>query len=197
MSKPILLVIAGCNGAGKSSFSKELSPTGLIPFDYDLHYLNFYKKIIESEMREVMAHNMAFEELERQISLAIAQKKDFCYETNFNSTPLHWPKLFIENGYELRMIYLCLDSIEEAKRRVAIRVRNGGHFVAEDEIIKRYYEGFQNLNAHFKFFDSIDVFDTSAYASEPNYLFSIEEGKSETTKNPPHFLKELLPEILV
>lgn len=196
MSKPILLVIAGCNGAGKSSFSKELSPTGLIPFDYDLHYLRFYANIIESEMREVMAHNMAFEELENQINDSIADSKDFCYETNFNSTPLYWPKLFKENGYELRMIYLCLDSIEEAKRRVAIRVQNGGHFVAEAEIIKRYYEGFQNLNAHFKFFDYVDVFDTSAYAAEPEYLFSIENGKVEAINRFPDYLKQLLPELL-
>lgn len=196
MSKPILLVIAGCNGAGKSSFSKELSPTELTPFDYDLHYLRFYANIIESEMREVMAHNMAFEELENQIKVSIANSKDFCYETNFNSTPLYWPKLFKENGYELRMIYLCLDSIEEAKRRVAIRVQNGGHFVAEAEIIKRYYEGFQNLNAHFKFFDYVDVFDTSAYAAEPEYLFSIENGKVEAINHFPDYLKQLLPELL-
>lgn len=64
MPKPVLLVIAGCNGAGKSSFSKLLSPSGLVPFDYDLNFLKFYEGIIESELRETMAHNMAFEELE-------------------------------------------------------------------------------------------------------------------------------------
>jgi hypothetical protein len=35
-----------------------------------------------------MAHNLAFEELERQVSKALEGGKDFAYETNFNSTPL-------------------------------------------------------------------------------------------------------------
>ncbi len=98
-----------------------------------------------------MAHNMAREELETQIASAISKKENFCYETNFNSTPLFWPEHFKQNGYQLDMIFLCLDSIEEAKRRVTIRVQNGGHYVPEDEIRKRYYEGFSNINEYFTF----------------------------------------------
>lgn len=82
---------------------------------------------------------MAFAELENQVNQAISKKGNFCYETNFNSTPLHWPQHFKNNGYKLHLIYLCLDSIEEAKRRVAIRVQNGGHFVSESKIKKKIF----------------------------------------------------------
>ncbi|MEB2782138.1 hypothetical protein U3A58_17230 [Algoriphagus sp. C2-6-M1] len=34
MEQPQLLVIAGCNGAGKSSYSRILSPEGIVVFDY-------------------------------------------------------------------------------------------------------------------------------------------------------------------
>lgn len=107
---------------------------GVIPFDYDAYFLKFHQNIIPSDLQDQMAHNLAFQELENQIEKAISGNMDFCYETNFNSSPLYWPKKFKDSGFEIQLIYLVLDSIEEAKKRVAIRVQNGGHFVPENEI---------------------------------------------------------------
>lgn len=142
MSEPTLLIVAGCNGSGKSSFSKLLVPPGFLPFDYDFQFLKFYATLLEVDFREEMAHNMAFAELENQINFSVTNEINFCYETNFNTDPLHWPAFFKRNGYRLHLIYLCLDSIEKAKQRVAIRVENGGHFVADSEIKLRYFDGF-------------------------------------------------------
>jgi len=142
-----------------------------------------------------MAHNLAFKELERQIESAISGNKHFAYETNFNSTPLFWPRKFKDKGYEIHLIYLVLDSIEEAIRRVAIRVQNGGHFVPENEIYRRYFQGFENLDSHFSFFDIIDVFDCSAYEIQPKFCFSILKGKVNYLKEFPEFLKKLVPNI--
>jgi predicted ABC-type ATPase len=142
-----------------------------------------------------MAHNLAFEELERQVSKALEGGKDFAYETNFNSTPLFWPEKFKANGYELHLIYFVLDSIEEAKRRVAIRVENGGHFVPEAEIQKRYFDGFSNLNTHYHYFDSVDVCDSSAYKKEPSFCFSLVQGQLAINNYFPEFLKSLIPSI--
>lgn len=71
MSKPILLVIAGCNGSGKSSFSNLLASDEFEPFDYDYHYLKIYTELFDSELRGEMAHNMAFSTLENKIQYAI------------------------------------------------------------------------------------------------------------------------------
>lgn len=143
-----------------------------------------------------MAHRMAFNELESQIKIAIDTKSSFCYETNFNSTPLHWPELFKNNRYDLHLIFLCLDSIQEAKKRVAIRVENGGHYVPEKEIEKRYYEGYANLNSFFEYFDYIDLFDSSKYLKHPTHILSIESGKITSISKIPHYLKTLIPEII-
>ena len=196
MSEPVLLVVAGCNGSGKSSFSRSLVPHDFLPFDYDSYFLNYYASLMDSDVREIMAHNMAFAELEKQINSAITSKSNFCYETNFNSTPLHWPGLFKQRGYKLHLIYLCLDSIEEAKRRVAIRVENGGHFVPEEEIRKRYFEGFANLNSYFRYFDLIDVFDTSTYGEKPQHIFSVEDSTTRMKEATPRYLIPLIPEIM-
>ena len=128
--------MAGCNGAGKSSYSHELVDSGVIPFDYDKYFLDYYKSLQPSDIQDRMAHNLAFEELEKQIAQAIQERKDFCYESNFNSTPLYWPEKFKKEGYQLHLIYFVLNSIKEAQRRVAIRVQNGGHFVPVSEIKK-------------------------------------------------------------
>ena len=189
------MVIAGCNGSGKSTFSKLLAPGDFLPFDYDFHFLSFYKNLADSDIRDTIAHNMAFNELENQINSAISEKNNFCYETNFNSTPLHWPKIFKENGSELNLIYLCLNSIEEAKRRVEIRVMNGGHFVAENEIKRRYFDGYANLNSNFRFFDNVHLFDTSEYLTLPKHCISISNGKIVKVTQFPDFLNRLIPEI--
>lgn len=196
MSKPILLVIAGCNGSGKSTFSKPLSPDNFTPFDYDLQFLKFYNSLIDSDIREAMAHKMAFNELEKQIEKAIENKSSFCYETNFNSTPLHWPSIFKKNGYDLQLIFLCLDSIQEAKKRVAIRVENGGHYVPENEIEKRYYDGYNNLNTFFDYFDYVDLYDSSKHLKHPSHILSSESGKISSINNLPNYLNDLIPNII-
>ena len=142
-----------------------------------------------------MAHNMAFSELEHQVNEAILNKHDFGYETNFNSTALFWPRRFKENGYQLNLIYLSLHSVEEAQRRVSIRVQNGGHYVPDDEIMKRYYEGFANLNTHFRYFDIVVLLDTSKYAQSPEYLLSVENGTIITKRKLDNYLFHLIPDI--
>jgi len=127
MRIPILTVIGGCNGAGKSSFSRAITSNKVPSFDYDKVYLEKYNLLIDSDMRDRMARNKAREILEDSIDKAIHNQTDFTYETNFNSTPLYWPEKFKNAGFQLRLEFFSLNSIQEAKRRVQIRVENGGH----------------------------------------------------------------------
>lgn len=193
MNKPTLVVLAGCNGSGKSSFSNALTPIDVVSFDYDKYFLKNYRSLIDNELRDRMAHNMTGSFLEKSIENAIADRKDFCYETNFNSTPMFWPNKFKNEGYSLEIIFLCLDSVEEAQKRVRIRVENGGHYVPETEVKKRFHEGYENLDKYYSDFNHLHLFNSSYFKSPPRHIASIVDDKRENTTKIPEFLKPLIP----
>ncbi len=188
MDKPLLTVIAGCNGAGKSSFANALSPKDVESFDYDKEFLRIYSSKPDSEYRETISHNLARQTLEESINKAILSNANYTYETNFNSSPLYWPEKFKDAGYRLILFFFCLDSINEAKRRVQIRVENGGHFVSEWEIEKRYHEGYLNLNNHWDYFHEVHLFNTSEYGRKPKHVLSLVDGKLSMLSSLPEFL---------
>jgi predicted ABC-type ATPase len=198
MHKPRLLVIAGCNGSGKSSFSKYLVPSSnTIPFDYDFHFLSHYRALIEIDIKELMAHNLASSNLKDEIEEAWKIGKDFAFETNFDSDPMYWPNQFKAKGYDLFLLFLCLDSIELANKRVLIRVENGGHFVPKYEVERRYYAGFENLNKYYAQFDFIDIFEGSAHARIPEHMATVENGKVVfSTLGHIKYLKNLIPNLI-
>lgn len=195
MEFPELVVIAGCNGSGKTTFSSAFSPKDTIPFDYDKIFLNFYRSLISSEFQDIMAHNLAFSKLEKLVDEAMLSRTSFCYETNFNSDPLYWPEKFRSEGFEVNLFFLCLKSVQDAIKRVAIRVENGGHHVPEAEIEKRFFEGYKNLNKYFSFFDNLHVFDCTTYNSVPQYCFSLCLGKVVGFEALPLYLGGLVPDL--
>jgi predicted ABC-type ATPase len=68
---------------------------------------------------------------------------------------------FQNAGYEIHLIFMGLNSLEESIQRVASRVRAGGHKVSEDSIRYNYEYSFKNLYKYFKDFDSVTLFDNS------------------------------------
>lgn len=187
--------MAGCNGSGKSSFSKALVDRPIVPYDYDAHFLSIYKSLQPMDIQRQMALSRASEEMEQLFDQALSSRSDFCYETNFNYTPMHWPHLFRSAGFSIHLVYFVLDSISEAKRRVAIRVENGGHFVPEHEIQSRYYEGFENFDRYYAEFDSVDVYDCSFYKEAPKFCFSLSKSELVFFEYVPAFLNPMIPTI--
>jgi predicted ABC-type ATPase len=79
MKVPTLTVIGGCNGAGKSSFSRAITTKETPSFDYDKVYLEKYNSLFDSDIRDRMAHNLARQELIESVDNSIQDCKSFAY----------------------------------------------------------------------------------------------------------------------
>lgn len=193
--KPTLFVVAGCNGSGKSTFSSTFTSGTITPFDYDKHFLEIYNSKFDFELRDTMSHNQTLLLLQDSIACAIENNNNFCYETNFHADPMYWPKIFKQKKYKIHLIYFCLNSFSEAKRRVKIRHENKGHYVPDAEVEQRFRLGYKNLDLNFKKFDAVDLFDSSGHSVAPTHILSISNGNIDTISQFPEYIKDLLPKL--
>ena len=66
-----------------------------------------------------------------------------------------------EQGYEINLYYVGVESAEIAKERVKNRVSKGGHDIPEETIEKRYHESLKNLKDIILKCDNVEVYDNS------------------------------------
>ena len=169
---PNLYIIAGCNGAGKTTASLTVLPEMLGCDEFinadeiaiQLSPLNPYENAI-----------IAGREMLKKIDRLILQKKDFAFETTLASRSLiNIIRKARNNGYHVTLVFLWLESAELAKERVKIRVLEGGHHIPKEVIYRRYYSGIRNLfNLYMELSDYWMIFNNSV---SPSYL--IAEGYS-------------------
>lgn len=133
---PEAIIIAGANGAGKTTFARELLPA-LYP---DLEFLNIDEVQWESP---TFAHPVAAgRELLRRLDDKEQRRESFAIETTLSST-MYARRLrsWKTWGYRLSLHFIELPSEDFALRRVAMRVAAGGHSVPEPDIRRRYRRG--------------------------------------------------------
>lgn len=199
---PNLYLIAGHNGAGKSTYGRLLLPEiahSLSVFDGDAVYHATLReafirlKVAKFAQREAMQTTL--ETFEGLVETALAGKQDFAYEGHFNGEgPWETVQRFKDAGYAVHMVFLGLSDLALSVGRVEKRVEQGGHYVSPYNVGVNYEGNLRYLNARFRVLDSLTVFDTSA--PQPKLLMSISLGKVEyQTAELPRWIREGLPEI--
>ena len=161
MSKlPKLYIIAGCNGAGKTTASFTILPEVLnckefINADEIAKGLSpFQPESVAMQAGRIMLARM--DEL-------LQKGETFAFETTLATKSykqkIEWAQA---NGYEVTLLFFWLDSPNMAKKRVAQRVAEGGHSIPSETIERRYHNGITNLFAIY--IDMVDIcyiFDNS------------------------------------
>lgn len=193
MFKPNLILIAGCNGSGKSTYAATILNSKTKIFDADKRKQEIYSSFpFDFDIREQMAWNKTQAEFEEQVEIAIKEKKDFAFETNFHANPLFWVSRFKEAGFKTHLMFFSLKSSELAKERVAIRFQNGGHYVSGNEVEHRYNLGFKNLDKYYKEFNTLLLLESSKENRKPSVLFYVVDGVKARIANelPAYFVKK-------
>lgn len=193
---PELIIIAGCNGAGKSTFAPSFLPEGLNSFDYDRVFSENYNSLPDSELREDFAKNQTTKDFELSVEKAINNKTDFCYETNFDTHPIYWAQKFKENGFQINLIFFCLEKQEIARHRIQVRTEFKGHFVDNKSVDLKWKAGYKNINLHFQYFDNILFVDNSIQNEVYTNILQIEKGEFVLmTDKIPKYFETRLPNI--
>lgn len=178
---PVLIIIAGCNGSGKSSYSLDITnnphyPIEINHFDGDKVFKEEYEKLDDSEYREQYAKKYVADKFEAIKEHCKELKVSLAYETNFNSNPNEIIQEFKLIGFRIHLHYICLDNLQKAEERVALRYREGGHFVGREEIKYRFEEGYKNLDNLFSVLDKLFIYDNSTDTLGLNEVLRMERG---------------------
>ena len=155
-----IVIIAGPNGAGKTTFALEFLPreaecpdfinvdliaAGLSPFD--------------PQRAALRAGRLMLVEIARRVRAG----ESFAFETtlsgrNYARLIPQWQSV----GYHVKLIFLSVPTVDLAIARVAARVAQGGHDVANTVIRRRFDAGMRNCeNVYRQLVDSWALYDNS------------------------------------
>jgi predicted ABC-type ATPase len=167
MADKNLYIMAGCNGAGKTTASFTILPE-IINCQEFVNADEIAKGLspFQPEKVSIEAGRIMLE----RINDLLNQNKSFAFETTL-STRSYKSKILEaqQNEYTVTLLFFWLQTIELAKERVRIRVSEGGHNIEPDVIERRYKKGINNLfEIYLPIVDGALIFDNSK--GEPDLL---------------------------
>ena len=181
---PCIYVLAGTNGAGKSSIAGAMflaKGTGYFNPDEAAARIRRAKP----HLSEAEANSQAWNQGTRLLQRAIAERLNFAFETTLGGNTI--PALLssaLSAGLEVRVWYVGLSSIELHMARVRARVEKGGHSIAEQKIRERFDRSRLNLVRLLRRLTELLVYDNSNDADpdagerpEPMLLLHMASGK--------------------
>jgi predicted ABC-type ATPase len=160
---PLIYVIAGVNGAGKSSIQ------GAAIVKANAHYYNpdeaAARLMADDNLTQVAANSKAWHNGVELLRKAINERLDFSFESTLGATTI--PGLLRDaanQGFDVRVWYVGLSSPELHVARVRQRVSRGGHSISETDIRRRYERSLLNLIELMPHLTGLKVFDNSVEA---------------------------------
>lgn len=141
--KPNLYIVAGCNGAGKTTSSEVVLPELLQCYEF-VNADNIARGLSPFNVEKVAIE--AGRIMLERIDELVHQKVDFAIETTLSSKHyLNLIKKAHDLNYKVTLIFIWLETPEHALQRVATRVAKGGHNIPKNVVIRRYYRGIDHF----------------------------------------------------
>ena len=202
MARPRILVLAGVNGAGKSSIGGDMLHQAGIPwFNPD----TFTRELVAATGSPLAdANAAAWQEGLRRLNAAIAHGEDYAFETTLGGNTIAARLGDASESHDVLMWFCGLDSPEHHMARVRLRVRHGGLDIPEAKIRERYRTSIANLVALLPHLSRLQVYDNSRDAApgtpvaDPRLLLQMEGGRiawptdADTLRATPDWAKPIL-----
>ncbi|HLX68732.1 MAG TPA: Zeta toxin family protein [Verrucomicrobiae bacterium] len=157
---PRCIIIAGPNGAGKTTFAREFLPKDARV----IHFVNADLiagglSPLRPELATLAGGRLFLAELDR---LARA-RVDFAFESTLSGLVyLNRLKRWKSSGYHIEISYLRLSSPRLGIRRIAARVKQGGHHVPRADVLRRFNRSWLNFQRYYcPLADAWAVYDNS------------------------------------
>jgi predicted ABC-type ATPase len=199
---PCIYVLAGTNGAGKSSIGGAMfRQRGAEYFNPD----EAAQRILSANpaITQEKANSVAWNEGKRLLERAITERCNFAMETTLGG---HSLAALLEKatlaGIEVRVWYVGLENPELHIARVRARVERGGHDIPEAKIRERYARSLWNLiqllpklTEAFVYDNSEEADPHSGHAPNPKLILHARKGKTLATcdlKEAPNWAKPIL-----
>ena len=163
IARPFIFVLAGVNGAGKSSVGGAmLEEHGLTWFNPDAYARELMQQL---GARPEEANARAWEHGRLKLEAAIAEGTNYAFETTLGAGTIPGLLAQATATHDVIVLFVGLSSPEQHIERVRSRVASGGHDIRADKIRERWVGSRANLIKLLPQLAGLQVFDNSAEAA--------------------------------
>ena len=171
---PTVYIIAGSNGAGKTTFAMRFLPL----IAGCRNFIN--ADMIASGLSPLNARAAVMQGgrlFLQQINRQIASSASFAFETTLSGRGhARLLQRLRQKGYRVHLYFLWIPNVQLALKRIADRVRRGGHNVPAHAVRRRYDKGLSNLfRRYMPLTDYCAMFDNSS--EDPTLVFERQNGR--------------------
>jgi predicted ABC-type ATPase len=161
--RPVLLVLAGVNGAGKSSVGGNvmLRRAGLGWFNPD----TYTRILVQSGLPLAQANARAWQHGVDLLDQAVAAGHSHAFETTLGGATMTQKIAAASRTHDVLMWFCGLSSPEQHIARVQARVAAGGHDIPDAKIRERWVQAPLNLITLMPQLSELRLFDNSAQAA--------------------------------
>lgn len=184
-----ITVLAGVNGAGKSSVAGAyLRASGADYYNPD----EFTRTVIRQNpgIDPAEANSLAWAQGKERLERAIADGTDFAFETTLGANTISALLLrAAREGMAVKVCFVGLASVEHHLHRVAARVASGGHDIPKEKIRERWQNSRLNIIrllprlTEFVLWDNSAEADFTTTAPRPVLLLHLKNGAIIAPKN--------------
>ena len=157
---PRCVVIAGPNGAGKTTFARRYLASSAGVF----HFIN--ADLIAAGLSPLVPERAALSAARltlAEIDRLAAERQEFAFESTLSGRAyVARLQRLKEAGYHIDIAYLSVASPRLALKRIAARVRQGGHSVPKADVLRRFTRSLENFETVYRpLADSWAIYENS------------------------------------